>query len=557
MSADAQPATSESGHHDAALNTALALAVLLFGAMVFTHLSYPLLWSDEADSIAHGQRILKYGYPKVHDGPNTLFLMKAENFEIGVDHETDAYTGTPWVGYYVGAIGAWMASGVDDVYEKTLRFRLPFTLFGVAGLAAAFLAVAPAFGGTPGRRRGAAIAYLLLLSASISLILHLREARYYGVVVFLLGVLLHEFSRRHFFGTIGYGRYFATSFIAVFLLFNTFYPAFGVWCVATTLYLAVAALRSPGSLFERGVELAKSNAPVFVGALAALPLLFYFDFLAQGVRWTDEFGGGVGHWVGNIGAVLHQMLRYEWLGPVLVLRTLVLAQRPGEWSDALRPLARVASFLCVLLIGYGVLIARSPVYFDRYFVPMGPLLILLFLVDVALWLGSRKPKSWQVAGVAVCALVALGIRAPEIGGRLHEMRHQYKGPVDYVVPYILDEYDDPTSLVVATNYGDPILMVYLGCHVTVGFMAPNIETDLEITPDIIVPRPWARSLDHLRTLANRASYRETRFEVKRQMTNNIAALSPFVPGGMQHRWETVLAESPQEAAAILERTTPR
>ncbi len=105
----------------------------------------------------------------------------------------------------------------------------------------------------------------------------------------------------------------------------------------------------------------------------------------------------------------------------------------------------------------------------------------------------------------------------------------------------------------ATNYAEPVLMYYLGSHVTIGYYGPDLERDLQIQPDIIVPRPWGKNLDALQTLFTRVPYSVKSFEIKNQMTNNIPALSPYTPGGLHHRYETVLATSPRDRQQIFER----
>ena len=96
-------------------------------------------------------------------------------------------------------------------------------------------------------------------------------------------------------------------------------------------------------------------------------------------------------------------------------------------------------------------------------------------------------------------------------------------------------------------------MYYLGSHVTIGYYATNLESDLEIQPDIIVPRPWKQQINALEILAARVPYTVKSFEVKNQMTNNIPALSPYAPGGLRHRYKTVLAATPREQTKIFER----
>jgi hypothetical protein len=55
----------------------LALAfglMILLAVMACKNISYPLLCSDESETIMTAQQITLYGYPKVHDGKNTVFI---------------------------------------------------------------------------------------------------------------------------------------------------------------------------------------------------------------------------------------------------------------------------------------------------------------------------------------------------------------------------------------------------------------------------------------------------------------------------------------------------
>ena len=556
-----------------ALDTSLVMAAVLFLTLVLTNLSYPLIWEDESDSVMFGQRVLRYGFPKVHDERNTLYGLK-EKLEIGVDPDTDAYTGAPWVNYYVAAIGVGLAERVDDIYEKTLRLRLPYSLIGITGLALFFFSVAPAFKNQTGSRRRAGVVFLLMLSISTSLILHLREARYYPIVILFYGVLLYHFIGHHFFARISYARYNAASFVTLFLLFNTFYPSFGVWCAGTSVYLGLRALRSEGRIQDRALRLAKENAPVFLATAAVLPLLFYFDFALQAGRWFDQHDSTLGAYGMNLWVVFYNMMRFEFLAPALLLKILIVAMRPGqlpaEQHKAVQPLMRVSNFLAILLLCYWVVVTRSPFIFERYFLTMGPLISIMILIDGNLLVrlmrarptGSAtslpaaakfvNPRN-MLALTGLTAAALFFVRLPEIEGRLYEMRHQYKGPADYYIPYILEKYEHPEELVVATNYAEPVLMYYLGSHVTIGYYATNLESDLEIQPDIIVPRPWKQQINALEILVARVPYTVKSFEVKNQMTNNIPALSPYAPGGLRHRYKTVLAATPREQTKIFER----
>ena len=73
----------------------LAGAGLLFGIALFRHLSYPLLWADEAETALFAERVLDYGYPKVHGSRNVVYQF-GPNIAVGVKEGPDAYIGTTW-----------------------------------------------------------------------------------------------------------------------------------------------------------------------------------------------------------------------------------------------------------------------------------------------------------------------------------------------------------------------------------------------------------------------------------------------------------------------------
>ena len=117
---------------------ACGLALLLLGAMLFKHLSYPLLWEEEAATAGFGARILTYGYPKVH-GPKSALYPSALSAELGIEPSLDAYRGSPWGPYYLAAFAESIARTAQDPWVRTGRLRAPFAL---AGVAAAEVAVA-------------------------------------------------------------------------------------------------------------------------------------------------------------------------------------------------------------------------------------------------------------------------------------------------------------------------------------------------------------------------------------------------------------------------------
>ena len=79
---------------------------------------------------------MEFGYLKVHDGKNTLYMIrlpgKYEN--IAVNIATDAYVGIPWAMIYFGLIGESLDNLTDDIYLKLGLLRFPFALIGLIGL---------------------------------------------------------------------------------------------------------------------------------------------------------------------------------------------------------------------------------------------------------------------------------------------------------------------------------------------------------------------------------------------------------------------------------------
>jgi hypothetical protein len=138
---------------------------------------------------------------------------------------------------------------------------------------------------------------------------------------------------------------------------------------------------------------------------------------------------------------------------------------------------------------------------------------------------------------------------PQLKGHLYEMTHQYKGPLDYTIPYIKENFPRADTLIIASNYEEHAYMYYLDSKVIVGFLGNNIEEDARLTPDIIAYRKY---WPHFHALFNsyfqRATYEPVMFPVADGLVNNIAELN-LVPA-LNHKFKTVHTENPQEATYL-------
>src|SRR6185369_4377649 len=111
--------------------TVLGLLILLYGYSLFANISYPLFWADESVTAVGAERVLQFGYPKVHDGKNVLYDIKHDDPTLGVDKKTDAYIGgAGWGHYYFAAPFVYLAESFSDIYSKTWLLRVPFAIVG-------------------------------------------------------------------------------------------------------------------------------------------------------------------------------------------------------------------------------------------------------------------------------------------------------------------------------------------------------------------------------------------------------------------------------------------
>jgi hypothetical protein len=488
---------------------ACALSLGLFAAVLFGRLSYPLLWQDEAETAMFGQRILEYGYPKVH-GPRNVIYQFGFDVAMGVNERHDAYIGTTWGHFYFATIGLTLAELSQDLRWRTALMRLPFALAGAGGVLVALAGLIPAF-----RDRRAQLslvaAHLLLAVVSVALVLHLREVRYYALVALLSSALFALHARHHAYRRIGFRAWALGTALLLFLLYHTFYVGFLVLATALALDRLVASRERPPE--NRARVLARELAPLAGAALAALPFVIFFEQLQTARAFADRFAFGPADYARNAFAILRYMARYELLVPALGLGVvgLALARRPGAGRVMARDVAAPVRRFLGILLGVNLLLnAVNPVLYGRYLVVLTPLLNALVLLQVAhlvQWARSRAGRGASPAMRGAVVLLSLGFlaagvlpKAPDLAGRLRELREPVRGPLDFAIPFLAERYRDTRGLVIATNYESYPLMTYLGSHVIVGLSGANLTRDRGLRPDVVIPRK--RWPTHLGILAN-------------------------------------------------------
>ena len=537
------------------------LAILLLGTLVFKHLSYPLFWQQEAVTAGFGARVLEHGYPKVHGPKNALYATPLAP-SLAIEPSLDAYRAAPWLPYYVAAFAESLAGSEADPWARTGRVRGVFALLGGAAFGVLLVVLLPLVAGDRSRRAWAAAAFLGLCAASVSLQLHVREVGSLAPTLFLLAVALFLLIRRHVQGNLSEPA-FALGFGAVLLLlFSCDYAVFAGVAVTEVLLVVrrgFAASAGGGRLRGCGADL----LALAVAGVAVAPLVGFFALQEiAAVRLVGEHATLLAYGERLLDLVLH-LLRYEWLAPVIVSRLalglLRVVARGLPHAPDLGVRLAAADLLSLLVLVQLLAIALVPDFFERNAVPLGPVLSVLLVLDgVSLWEMQRAPRRvlrrLGMAGLVLSSfgvLVGLGLRVPELSGRLHELQHRYRGPLDHVIAYLLEHHEDPGRLVVATVAEGSVFAYYLDAYVLVDSHQLTIERDFIFQPELVIPRPGG-STSMLALLAVRASYDQEDLPVENLAFNNVPNLSDRDVIGMVHRFESADLAEGEAGLPILE-----
>jgi hypothetical protein len=518
------------------------LAAFALGAMLLGRLSTPLMWADEAETAMFAQHALEYGYPKVHGERNVVYQF-GPNIALGVKEGPDAYIGTTWGHFYWAIPGLLWARGTDDVHARTFRMRLPFALAGAVGIGLWLWALLPAL--APGRRLGFAASFLLACAVSVSLLLHLREVRYYALVVLLTGAIARLQLGYRVYGTTPFTRYAVGVGLLLFLLFNTFFQAF----FAVGLLLGVDWLLG----LRSGRTTPRDLAPLVGSALLVAPLLVWFETLSTARSFASGLAFTLPAYLENLAAIAVHLLRHEFLAPAVLCMGIVVWHGYGD--ERLRgTIFRLAG----LVVGVVLVGCLNPLALERYFVFLSPAVTGLFLLCAFTLMDGVDARRRSVAAGALIGL-ALFLRIPDypaLKGRIQEIRTPVRGPLDYVIPYLQERVPDPERLVIATNYEEYDFMYYLGSHTIIGLSLNNLVEDRKLEPDVVVPRRrWPRSLRELRPFLQEGDWEEVRFPVRDLHHNTVPALSRsrFIPD--PHRFETATTDDPDEQLVIYLRSS--
>lgn len=534
--------------------------LILFSFALFKNISYPLFWADESMTAIGAERVIEFGFPKVHDGKNVFYDLRHTNPALGIN-EDDAYIGgTGWGHYYFGVIGYKIADKFDDLYLKTGVFRSSFALIGLLGLLVFAFLVSRFFRDRFSQYSFLALFFLLELF-SISLLLLMREVRYYSLVLLLGSLIFSLYAVHRFYRPFHKVAYIAGASIALWLLFLTFSPVYIIFLVAlglSELFLAIRELLRKKPLKSVAAEAFPALAPLFISFAGIIPLLGYFKTFEISKAMAEFNGYGYEMYWTNISTVLKYFTSFELLWGALLFKLAIIA-----WHKKVVVLNRgafqLSLLMCLFFIVFTFTIARIPNFiYTRYIIYAQPILTASLLTDLFLLVGIFSRGSRQVVNgkTFLTLLVAFTFFIVSVvknmsywTGYIHQLSSPYKGPLDYTIPFLKEQYPTSDTLVIAANYEETSYMYYLRSKVVVGFIGNNLEEDARARPHVIAYRkPWGNFPEIFQGYLRNAAFDRVLFPVRDNPVNNIPELN-FIPN-FNHQFESLPSTSEQDGTEL-------
>jgi hypothetical protein len=557
------------------LLSATLFLLLLFS--LFKNISYPLLWNDESMTAEGAKVVLEYGYPKVHGEKNVFYDLLHTNPTIGINEKDDAFAGSSsWGQYYYSVIGHKLAERTDDLYAKTGIFRSTYAIAGLLGmLFLAFIAwrfVSGAFA------RNVFLALFLLFSLiSISHTLHLREVRYYSLVLLLSSIIVGIYVLFRFYKPFNKIVFVLLEVAALWLSFVTWSPLFAITLFSmgvSEIFIFVDRYRKTnfaGALRNAWPMLAFA----VIAIIGVIPMMIELKYFEISSAIAEFFGFNMEMYWNNVSILFDHFKKQELLFAAIAMKIFLLCYMKKARKQNPQ-LFKISAFLTLYLLASVFIIARIPQNVSvRYVTYLQPVLSVIIIFDLFMVLYAARSKPLHVprhktkpATVVAEKRITPKMAFPlivfallfsytffnnlhKVKGHVYEMFHQYKGPLDYTIPYIKDHFSRADTLVIAANYEEYSYMYYLGSKVIVGYVGNNLEEDAKQVPDIIAYRKlWPHFAGLFNNYLSRAPYKPVSFPVFDSPINNIPGFGNEQYPLLNHRFKTFYTDDPKQATYL-------
>ncbi|KWT85002.1 ArnT family glycosyltransferase [Candidatus Magnetominusculus xianensis] len=346
----------------------LVLCLAFF--LMFYHIGERPMWGDELTTALLAVNIGKFGLPKVSDGTNTITYM-------GEGIDADKYgnwTWSPWLAEY-------LAAGSIKIFGKsTAAARLPFAITGFLSVALLGFIVYRIYGS-----HEISLMSMLFMSTSEVFILHVRQCRYYPLIVFaeimfIGGVYLLLKGRRTA----------AVTLMAAALTIQ-FYSNYIV--VAGTL---IAFAFFTAYIYKRYDKVISTGAAaVILFAVAAAPWIVYAR------PWRQAGYAGKENIIEKIAYYLWEMNFHITALIVFIVPLIYLAIKSMNDNRERQVADDMEAFFWILIPYVIATVSLAPGVFLRYLLPLLPAVFVLQSAILKRYIGS------QAVRLACAALLCL------------------------------------------------------------------------------------------------------------------------------------------------------
>lgn len=557
----------------------ISTLAIIFLFSLFKNISYPLIWNDESESITMAQQVLKYGYPKVHDGRNIFFLPEEKTW-IGYKKDGDMPIGNTWGYYYFGTIGVVLSDLTQDIFLKTALVRLPFALAGALGLFLFLLPFKKIISPLSNYYLFITL-FIITETLSISLLLHIREARYYSLVILMCGWFFNVFVNHFILKKYSFLKYSILMTLVLIFTYHTYYIFFAILLAVTGMYATYySAIKIYQSYLKKNIKheiknevfsFAGNISPLIISGVSAIPFLIYYEVFETSAKASANYNFTMDMFFAHLDQIFAYLSKLEFMNTAIVVKIIyaigwIMMRQTARTKD--KSVAekiklcdlkeKISFFLVGLIVIYSLVISRLPFLFVRHFIVLQPLLTLMMVLDfiiildyINIYTSSRKAVAIKFLIPILCLIVFISNaqnKIPYVKEHIYEMNHQRKGPLDVIIPYIKEKYPATDSLLIATNYEELCYVYYLNCITLLGYNYKNLDEDLKKTPDVLIFRKkWGHDPAPFNQYMQKARYERISFPVYDSPVNNIPELDWFFT---QHLFRTKFTNVEQDKTEI-------
>lgn len=245
----------------------------------FLNLGYRNMWTDEAINVVTGSNIVKYGVPKVWNGANLI--------GAGGNEDIPNYT-RKLIEYRYDFLPRYVAAFAQLFGQTNFWLRFPFVVIGIISAYIFYLLVNEVT-----KSEYVIKSSFVLYTFSAQIIVYIRVAYYYSLVLFMMNLLYLFFIRYLKTQRVKWLVFYA---ISLSILYHTNHLFF---CVALLATLLTKAL-----IFKKNIFSKNFIITMFLTGCSILPFVIWRNIN------IDSYGGT--STVQGINNLIMQMLGYIW-----------------------------------------------------------------------------------------------------------------------------------------------------------------------------------------------------------------------------------------------------